>query len=67
MGRSQKNQDDQHSDKEAKRRLEVALRGAFSGPPTSLKDIPKKSGESRSLRGKNPQRRLRRQRKNRAA
>lgn len=28
-------------------RLATALRGAFSGPPTPLKDIPKKSGESR--------------------
>ncbi len=59
--------DDQYPVEEAQRRLEAALLGAFSGPPTPLKNIQKKNGESRSLRGKNPQRRLRRQRKNRAA
>ena len=67
MGRSQKNQDDQYSTKEAKRRLGAALLGAFSGPPTPLKDIPTREGESRATRKKPPQRRLRRQRKNRAA
>jgi hypothetical protein len=36
------------------RRLKAILRGAFSGPPTPLKDIPKKSGESRSNRRKLP-------------
>jgi hypothetical protein len=34
-------------DDEGKRRLQSILRGAFKGPPTPLKDIPKKSGESR--------------------
>jgi hypothetical protein len=29
-------------------RLQRILRGAFAGPPTKLKDIPKKSGESRA-------------------
>lgn len=48
-------------------RLQRILKGAFSGPPTPLKDIPTKSGESRKLRRKKPQRRLRRQRKKRAA
>jgi hypothetical protein len=48
-------------------RLQKILQGAFSGPPTPLKDIPTKTGESRSLKRKKPQRRLRRQRKNRAA
>jgi hypothetical protein len=33
---------------ETDQRLEKILRGAFSGPPTPLKDIPKKSGESRA-------------------
>jgi len=33
---------------ETKKRLAAALRGAFSGPPTPLKDIPKKGGESRA-------------------
>jgi hypothetical protein len=46
-------------------RLSVILRGAFSGPPTPLKEIPKRDGKPRAS-GK-PQRRLRRQRKNRAA
>jgi hypothetical protein len=48
-------------------RLQKILQGAFSGPPTPLKDIPTKTGESRKLQRKKPQRRLRRQRKNRAA
>jgi hypothetical protein len=50
-----------------KERLQAILRGAFSGPPTPLKDIPTRDGESRSLKREKPQRRLRRQRKNRAA
>jgi len=46
---------------------EKILHGAFSGPPTPLKDIPKRNGESRAV-GKRPhRRRLRRQRKNRVA
>jgi len=52
---------------ETEQRLQKILQGAFDGPPTPLKDIPKKSGETRSLKRKKPQRRLRRQRKNRAA
>jgi hypothetical protein len=52
---------------DAQQRLRKILKGAFSGPPTPLKDIPTKTGESRSLKRKKPQRRLRRQRKNRAA
>jgi hypothetical protein len=31
-------------------RLKKILRGAFAGPPTKLKDIPTKTGESRALR-----------------
>jgi hypothetical protein len=34
---------------EAEQRLRKILQGAFSGPPTSLKDIPKRNGESRSI------------------
>jgi hypothetical protein len=45
-------QDDQYSDKEAARRLKSALSGAFSGPPTPLKRIPKKSGESRAIKAR---------------
>ncbi len=37
-------------DNKSQNRLETILRGAFAGPPTPLKDIPKKSGESRSER-----------------
>jgi len=36
--------------KESKKRLQAILHGAFAGPPTKLKDIPKKSGESRAKR-----------------
>jgi hypothetical protein len=53
---------------EVEQRLKRVLQGAFSGPPTPLKDIPTRWGESRKLKSKKPQRRrLRRQRKNRAA
>jgi hypothetical protein len=38
---------DQFSRKEIAQRIKAALRGAFAGPPTPLKDIPKKNGESR--------------------
>jgi hypothetical protein len=58
---------DQYSEQETQRRLEAILRGAFSGPPTPLKDIPKRNGESRTQRDQRPRRRSRRQRKNRAA
>jgi len=47
---------------QTQRRLEAVLRGAFGGPPTPLKDIPTRNGESRKLRRKKPRRRLRRQR-----
>jgi hypothetical protein len=53
-------------DDEPQYRLQKLLQGAFSGPPTPLKDIPKKSGGSRSLKRAKPQWRLRRQRKKRA-
>jgi hypothetical protein len=53
--------------KSPEERLQKILQGAFSGPPTALKDIPTKAGESRKLQRKKPQRRLRRQRKKRAA
>jgi hypothetical protein len=48
-------------------RLEKLLQGAFNGPPTPLKDIPKRSGKSGAVRKQKPQHRPRRQRKNRAA
>ncbi len=34
---------------ELKQRLQKILQGAFSGPPTPLKDIPTRHGESRKL------------------
>lgn len=43
-------QGDRYDNKETAQRLGAALRGAFSGPPTPLKDIPKKSGEFRATR-----------------
>lgn len=59
--------DDQYSAKETQRRLQKILQGAFSGLPTPLKDIPTRSGESRKLKPKKAQQRVRRQRKKRAA
>jgi hypothetical protein len=53
-------------EEEAEQRLQKILQGAFSGPPTPLKDIPTRHGESRQLERKKPQHR-RRQRKKRAA
>jgi hypothetical protein len=32
-------------------RLQQILRGAFAGPPTPLKDIPKRNAESRAKGG----------------
>ena len=37
-------------EKETEQRLQKILQGAFGGPPTPLKDIPTRSGESRQLR-----------------
>jgi hypothetical protein len=41
---------EQHSREETKQRLRKTLQGAFSGPPTPLKDIATRDGESRKLR-----------------
>jgi hypothetical protein len=35
---------------ETEQRLQKILQGAFSGPPTPLKDIPTQGGKSRKLR-----------------
>jgi hypothetical protein len=59
-------QKDQLGD-ETQDRMDAILKGAFSGPPTPLKDIPTRAGESRKLARKPPQRRRRRSRKSRAA
>jgi hypothetical protein len=48
---------EQSSGKDAAKRLQSILRGAFAGPPTPLKDIPKKNGESRSLKRKTAKKR----------
>jgi len=45
------------SEQETQQRLSAVLRGAFSGPPTPLKDIPKRDGESRRLSGQPKRRR----------
>jgi hypothetical protein len=42
------------------RRLQRMLQGAFAGPPTPLKDIPKKNGESRAKQHKKRRKRARR-------
>jgi hypothetical protein len=62
-----KNLDDRDSAEETEQRLRKMLQGAFSGPPTPLKDIPTRDGESRSLKRKKSPRRRSRQRKKRAA
>jgi hypothetical protein len=40
-------EEDQFDKQESAHRLDAILRGAFSGSPTPLKDVPKKNGESR--------------------
>jgi len=42
-----KRRSDNYSQDETDQRLKVIFRGAFSGPPTPLKAIPKKNGEAR--------------------
>jgi len=37
--------DQQYSEKETQERLQRTLKGAFSGPPTPLKEIPTRTGE----------------------
>jgi hypothetical protein len=49
------------------RRLQKILQGAFSGPPTPLKDIPTRDGKQRAERKDQRRRPKRRQRKKRAA
>ena len=49
----QKRSRDQFNKEVTERRLETMLQGAFSGPPTPLKDIPKKTGKSRSAKSRN--------------
>jgi hypothetical protein len=37
---------------DSEQRLQRLLQGAFAGPPTPLKDVPKKSGELRAPKTK---------------
>ena len=45
---ARKQSEDSFSEQEAARRLEAALRGAFAGSPTPLKDIPTRNGKARA-------------------
>jgi hypothetical protein len=45
---------DQCGEKETKKLLQKILHGAFSGPPTPLKDLPTREGESRRIGRKRP-------------
>ena len=58
---------DQYTLEEMHQRLKRILAGAFDGPPTPLKHIPTRSGESRKRVENQPKRRRLRQRKKRAA
>ena len=44
--------DKKYSEREAQRRFMAALKVAVTRPPKPLKDIPKRSGESRAVKGK---------------
>jgi hypothetical protein len=45
---------DQYSPEETEQRLRKLMRGAFAGPPTQMKAIPKRNGESRRAGAKRP-------------
>ena len=51
-----KSDEDQYMPEEAEQRLHKVLEGAFSGPPTPLKDIPKKGRASRKRQPYAPKR-----------
>jgi hypothetical protein len=51
---------------DVKQRLRAILQGAFSGPPTPLRELPARSGKKRAPRKDQPPGK-RRQRKKRAA
>jgi hypothetical protein len=44
---SEKSSDESYGKGETEQRLQRILQGAFSGPPTPLKDIPKRKGGRR--------------------
>jgi hypothetical protein len=43
---------EQYTPEETEQRLRKIMRAAFSGPPTPLKDIPKRNGKPRASRVK---------------
>jgi len=46
-------EDNAYSNEQAQRRFDAALRGAFSTPPTPMKDLPRKRpSDKRKLRKK---------------
>jgi hypothetical protein len=45
---------DRFSKREAKQRLEAALKGAFKTPPTPMKDIPPKRQSKQRILDKKP-------------
>ena len=50
------NSDDLHSPEETEQRLRKLMRGAFAGPPTQMKDIPKKFSKAQPARAKSKSR-----------
>jgi hypothetical protein len=54
---------DEYDSKETSGRLQKLLRGAFNGPPTPLKNIPKKNGESRTGKEQSDKEKTKRRRK----
>jgi hypothetical protein len=63
---ARKQSDDSFSEDETLQRIGAVLRGAFAGPPTPLKEIPKRNGKQRKV-GKTQRRPRRKARKSRAA
>ncbi|MEI9930786.1 MAG: hypothetical protein WDM89_09595 [Rhizomicrobium sp.] len=47
-----RNESEQYSPEETEQRLQKLLKGAFSGPPTQMKDIPKKFSKAQPPRAK---------------
>jgi hypothetical protein len=57
---------DNYSATDTQKRLKEALRGAFSGPPTPLKAIPKRNGESRAALAAKPMKDIPKRRPNKS-
>ena len=60
---AQKRTRERFSEVEVASRLDAILQGAFSGPPTPLKDIPTRCGEQRAERKDHGARKRRRRRR----